>query len=569
MIKKIDKKTLLCVLICLLITLAGLFSFYTNSIMVGHDLTFHLNRFIGLAKAFEEGQILPKIYPYANNGFGYASPLFYCDLFLYPFGILNHFGVPAVYCYKLCVFTYTLIGNLIVYFILKKETNRNDISLIGVLLYFSANYHLQNIFIRNALGEILAMTFIPLVLHSIYKILLKYEDCYIYLGVSFSLLVMSHLITTLLYGIFFFCMIIVFIVINRKDKQLLINTFKTILKGTLLALLLTAWYLLPMLEQLRSQTFWLSINAKYNNIDASTYSLISILKIFSNEFVPSTGLSLLAFGTIGIVVLKNKYIKIIGIYSLLMFLIILGILPGEYLNVIQFYFRLYAVIFPLFVAIVVCLFRNIRSKSIFMICLLSCAIYSLANLYVSNKNVLMVDVKKLSNSASLQEINNVWDSSEVSYNINELSCGDYLPYSEETDYKNDSRSIKYLDESNKQEDFIFDYDRNFTELVFTYTNEKEIVLIIPLSWYKGYKAYELIDNKKVEMDLLCNEQYKEVMIYGESGTHTIEVVYEGTIIQGISLIVSCLASAGVVIVYKKKKTNRCYIISKVGEKYEQ
>ena len=219
MIKKFDKKTLLCVLACLLITVMGLFSYFSSSIAVfkDQDLTFHLNRFVGLAKAFEEGQILPKIYPYTNNGFGYASPLFYCDLFLYPFGILNHFGVPAVYCYKLCVFIYTLMGNLIVYFILKKETGRNDISLIGVLLYFSANYHLQNIFIRNALGEILAMTFIPLVVYAIYKVLVKKEDCFIFLGVSFSLLVMAHLITTLLYGIFFFCMIIVFIIINRKD----------------------------------------------------------------------------------------------------------------------------------------------------------------------------------------------------------------------------------------------------------------------------------------------------------------------------------------------------------------
>ena len=104
-IKNKIKENKFSIAFCVLFAILGLFSFYTDSIMVGHDLKFHLNRFIGLAKAFEEGQILPKIYPYANNGFGYASPLFYCDLFLYPFGSLNHFGVPAVYCYKLCVFT--------------------------------------------------------------------------------------------------------------------------------------------------------------------------------------------------------------------------------------------------------------------------------------------------------------------------------------------------------------------------------------------------------------------------------------------------------------------------------
>ena len=38
------------------------------SVVPEQDLTFHLNRITGLSNAFEEGQILPKIYPYANYG---------------------------------------------------------------------------------------------------------------------------------------------------------------------------------------------------------------------------------------------------------------------------------------------------------------------------------------------------------------------------------------------------------------------------------------------------------------------------------------------------------------------
>ena len=555
MIKKIDKKTLLCVLICLLITIIGLFSYFSDGIAVykDQDLTFHLNRFIGLAKAFEEGQILPKIYPYANNGFGYASPLFYCDLFLYPFGILNHFGVPAVYCYKLCVFTYTLIGNLIVYFILKKETNRNDISLIGVLLYFSANYHLQNIFIRNALGEILATTFIPLVLHSVYKILVKHEDCYIYLGVSFSLLVMSHLITTLLYGIFFFCMIIVFIIINRKDKNLLINTFKTILKGTLLALLLTAWYLLPMLEQLHSQTFWLSINAKYNYIGAGTYSLASVLGIFGDKFVPSTGTALFIFGVVGIVVLKSKYIKIIGIYSFLMLLIILGILPGEYLNVIQFYFRLYAVIFPIFTIITICLLDNIKNKRVYVYCLLIILAYCLTNLYICNNSALNGETNILNNNATPKEINSIWNDGLLDYNHDELGGAEYLPYTEYLNYNDDSLAIKYINENNEIIDYIYDYDRNFTEIIFRCDNDSDLELLLPLSWYKGYKAYELVNDKWVEIKSTYSPLNKEVLINTNSGKHIYKVKYIGTLLQMISLTISFASMICLIIKLNFKK----------------
>ena len=442
---------------------------------------------------------------------------------------------------------------MIVYFILKKETNRNDISLIGVLLYFSANYHLQNIFIRNALGEILAMTFIPLVLHSVYKILVKHEDCYIYLGVSFSLLVMSHLITTLLYGIFFFCMIIVFIIINRKDKNLLINTFKTILKGTLLALLLTAWYLLPMLEQLHSQTFWLSINAKYNYIGAGTYSLASVLRIFGDKFVPSTGIALLIFGIAGIVLLKNKYIKIIGIYSFLMLLIILGILPGEYLNVIQFYFRLYAVIFPIFTIITICLLDNIKNKRVYAYCLLIILAYCLTNLYICNNSTLNSETNILNNNATPKEINSIWNDGLLDYNHDELGGAEYLPYTEYLNYNDDSLAIKYINENNEIIDYIYDYDRNFTEIIFRCDNDSDLELLLPLSWYKGYKAYELVNDKWVEIKSTYSPLNKEVLINTNSGKHIYKVKYIGTLLQMISLTISFASMICLIIKLNFKK----------------
>ena len=135
------KKTAIDISICVLMTFVCLFSFFDSKIVVNlsHDLTFHLNRFVGLANAFEEGQILPKIYPYANYGFGYASPLFYCDLFLYPFGILYQFGLSAIWCYKLCILFYTTLGNIFVYLIIKKETNDRKLSLLATFLYLTCS----------------------------------------------------------------------------------------------------------------------------------------------------------------------------------------------------------------------------------------------------------------------------------------------------------------------------------------------------------------------------------------------------------------------------------------------
>ena len=546
------KKTIIDILICILMTCVCLFSFFDSKILVSHDLTFHLNRFNGLANAFEEGQILPKIYPYANNGFGYATPLFYCDLFLYPFGILYHFGLSAVWCYKLCVLFYTTLGNIFVYLIFKKETNDRKISLLASFLYLTCNYHLMNIFIRGALGEILAMTFMPLVLYAIYRILVKHEDCFIFLGISFSLLVQSHLISSLLYGIFFFCMIVVFLIMNRKDISLIKKTIITIIKGTILALLLCAWYLLPMFEQMCSQTFWLTLNSEMYSIKNTTQSINEIFTISFDDFVPSVGIVLIILNIIYLFVKKNVNITVVFIYILVLYLILLGIMPGAYLNVIQFYFRLYIVIFPISIIISLYVLNEIKYKNIMLILLLGFFSFVVIK---TNLQTMKNGEYYLNNNASINEINSVLNFKyNLDYNHDELGGAEYLPYTEYVDYNNDSLAIKFIDQSENAIDYIYEYYRSFLTFEFTCNNERELELLLPLSYYKGYKAYEVLDGKWKPIETLCNQKYKEVSILSGFGEHMYRVKYVGTAIQKTTLALSSLTFISVVIytVYERK-----------------
>ena len=535
------KKTLIDISICVLMTFVCLFSFFDSKIVVNlsHDLTFHLNRFVGLANAFEEGQILPKIYPYANYGFGYASPLFYCDLFLYPFGILYHFGLSAIWCYKLCVLFYTILGNIFVYLIFKKETNDRKLSLLATFLYLTCNYHLMNIFVRGALGEVLAMTFVPLVLYAIYKILVKHDDCFIFLGISFSLLVQSHLISSLLYGIFFFCMIVVFIIMNRKDFSLIKKTIITIFKGTILALLLCAWYLLPMLEQMHSQTFWLSVNSKYNNISSTIQSVGEIFNSLSYKFIPSIGALFILFSLGYIFVKKNRYITTIVVYTLVCYLIILGIIPGELLNVMQFYFRLYIVIFPLTIIVSIYVLKEFKYRNILIII---SSIFLLSNVAITNIKMINDGEYYLNNNATVDEINSVTNFKyNLDYNHDELGGAEYLPYTEYMNYKDDSLAIKFIDKNNAMIDCIYEYDRHFTSIEFTCDNQEDLELLLPLSYYKGYKAYELISEEYKAVNISSDEKYKLIELDSSKGLHTYKVTYEGTFVQKITLVISSLS----------------------------
>ena len=561
------KKTSIDILICILMTCLCLFSFFDTKIIVSHDLTFHLNRVVGLANAFEEGQILPKIYPYANNGFGYATPLFYCDLFLYPFAILYHFGLSAVWCYKTCVLFYTILGNIFVYLIFKKETDNRKLSLFTSFLYLTCNYHLMNIFVRGALGEILAMAFVPLVLYAIYRVLIKHEDCFIFLGISFSLLVQSHLISSLLYGIFFFCMIIVFLIMNRKDFSLIKKTIITILKGTIIALLLCAWYLLPMFEQMQSQVFWLTLNGEINTIKTTTQSIKEVFTVSSNAFVPSVGIVFVVLNILYLFVKKEKYFTIIYIYTIILYLIILGIIPGIYLNVIQFYFRLYIVIFPLSIIISLYVLDNIKYKQITVILIMVFLVFSVFSI---NLQTMKNGEYYLYNNASIDKINSVLNFKyNLDYNHDELGGAEYLPYTEYVDYNNDSLAIKYFDKNNDAVDYVYEYDRNFSSIEFVCDNERELELLLPLSYYKGYKAYELINGKWENIDVLCNQKYKEVSILSDIGEHMYKIKYENTVVQKVTLLVSS-ATLLVLIAYciLERKNKLGYNRKTGGNNYE-
>jgi hypothetical protein len=49
----------------------------------GHDMTFHLNRILGIEETLKSGMFPVRLNGYSLNGYGYADPVFYPQLFLY------------------------------------------------------------------------------------------------------------------------------------------------------------------------------------------------------------------------------------------------------------------------------------------------------------------------------------------------------------------------------------------------------------------------------------------------------------------------------------------------------
>ena len=62
---------------------------FADFLFYGHDLDFHIGRIAALSNSIQNGQFPQRIEQSMLNGYGYATPLFYGELFLYFPAILN------------------------------------------------------------------------------------------------------------------------------------------------------------------------------------------------------------------------------------------------------------------------------------------------------------------------------------------------------------------------------------------------------------------------------------------------------------------------------------------------
>lgn len=563
--KSIKYTHLINVLFIILITAVLCFMLFEDDIFIGHDLRFHMNRIVGIKEALMDHQFLPKIYPYTNNGYGYASPLFYCDLFLYPFAILYYLGMPLVKCYKMVLVVYSLLTTCSIFYVLKKIFSKSKIApYAGTILYVFCNYHLYDLYIRSALGELFALVFIPLVLYAMYKVLVLHKDSWVLLGVSFALLLMSHLISFVLYCVLFGILIIFFIVFNRNDSLLIKKSALTVIKAVILALLLSAWYLLPMIEQMLDQEFWVNklseIYSLKNNLAtlSSMYNLFTITESdhYSIIGVINIGLLLVVGQYLYLFVKKNKVVTILFIIANLIIVLMLGLLPSNILecfDFMQFTFRFYLLLYPLLV-MVVSYSVNCLPKRLYLIISLIILAYSMINLVVLNNNIKECPDYYFLNNYECRETIYNFENEDKDYNSLEVSGAEYLPVTTITNYLKETRFIKQINDDGQYEDIIYDFDRSFTRISFSYESDKNKLIMLPLSYYKGYQAYALDGNDRVKLETVNVERYKKVGFYVLEGEHTYICRYEGTLIQNVSLFVS-LATVLVMIIKGKKYIN--------------
>ena len=220
---------------------------FRTGIYHGDDLDYHVYKIRGMRDAIKNGQFPVYIYPYTFNGYGYLNAL-YPSLFLYPAVFPRILGVSSMTCYKLLIFAVNLGTAWIAYRSAKRLFDRQGsrAPLLFALLWLMSPYRLNNLWVRAALGELLAMMFLPLIALGLYELFVGNRKKWWYLAVGYSGLIQSHVLSCLIILIFSVVTGIFYADVFFKEKRW-IELLKIV--GCLLAF--NAWFLIPFLVYIR------------------------------------------------------------------------------------------------------------------------------------------------------------------------------------------------------------------------------------------------------------------------------------------------------------------------------
>lgn len=226
-------------LVLALLSLYGVAALFQAPFFDSHDGAFHLIRLHQFHRALTNGQFPVRWAPTLFSGLGY--PLFVVNYsFPYYLAELFHLSGLGLYdSFKTVMILTFVISAIAMYQLLRKHFSPWA-SLVGAILFTFAPYRFANIFTRGALGESVALTFVPLAFWSTHFLKGSWLKSIAFTTLGFSLLLSSHPAVFLI----FFPIIIAYVLIVLGRSRALILKLFTI---SLLTAIVTAYQLLPSL----------------------------------------------------------------------------------------------------------------------------------------------------------------------------------------------------------------------------------------------------------------------------------------------------------------------------------
>lgn len=245
----------------------------------GHDLLFHLNRVLGISESLKHGMFPVRLNAYTLNGYGYADPIFYPNLWIYIPALLVRIGLPLSTAVCLFLLLVQASTAAIMYWCSTSVFGSREIGCVSSVIYTLCSYHLANLYTRSAWGELLAMVFFPLLILGFYELFFRDARRWPLLTLGITGVLQSHILSIMLVTIL--CVIAGLALIRRVLNR---ERFTACVKMAVSSVLLNLWFLIPLIQYMRTD-----IDTSALQRPAAEYTA-PIAKVFET-FSPATGIT--------------------------------------------------------------------------------------------------------------------------------------------------------------------------------------------------------------------------------------------------------------------------------------
>lgn len=218
---------------------------FSDFLLEGDDLKFHLARLEGLYQGLRSGTFPVRINPQQTELFGNVTATMYPQLFLYPAVIPRFIDVSVMLCYKLLLVCMNIGAAVFTFYGVKRICNSVKMAYIASVLYTFSLYRLIDVYYRAALGEALAMTFFPLILWGIWEILWGEKKRWHILTIGMTCVLQSHVLSVEIAVLFLVLETVIWLAIGAKGDKL--KRIAAGIKATAATCLLNLGLIVPFL----------------------------------------------------------------------------------------------------------------------------------------------------------------------------------------------------------------------------------------------------------------------------------------------------------------------------------
>ena len=557
--------------IMLIVFITAILPLMTVNCINGHDLEYHLLRIEALKTGIENGLPFLRVNMLFFGGEGYASSMFYPDFLLYFPALLRVLGVGINLSYHSFVALCMALTVLCSFYCAKYITKSSVASLTAMAVTVLYQYHIDDVYTRAAVGEFTAAIFIPFIIAGIYDLIYKDFKKPQLLGIGAAGVILCHTITTG-YCVILCALALVFYVIryvrsvrsipkpdpdsgpevildnrgvtrlydenagevrdvtpagNRAEENW-VNVFVRLIFTLLLILAVTAFYWMPMLEQLLTTSFRFT-----ESVFDLNYEKLLLKDIFKNVN-PGMGIAPFILLLPAVFISHRRFARFAdfcAVTGLVFMLSSTGVIPWSRLqnelSFLQFPWRSFIIVGPLLaVSAGIYLDEFIKQSGTAVGAAGQVAILTVITVMI----VSAVGNYSRNDEGYYSYSDDYYDYARFTENV---IGGEWLPEGAENRHKlSDDANVAYTPDGTMLN------VRRVKNTLYVDTDSAEEYLDVPFLYYRGYEAVNTDTGERLELS--PNGDNGRIRVYTAGARH-IYVHYPGTLLQQLSTLLSIAA----------------------------